>query len=319
MHRRVLLAGLTAAPLAARAQAWTPDRPLRLLVGFAAGGSTDVTARLVAQALGERLGQPVVVENRPGAGGNIAAEAAARATPDGHTLFMAVSGILAANQALYRSIPFDPVRDFAPISQVAFIPNLVVVNAQSPVRDLASLIAHARANPGRVTYGSAGNGTSLHLAAALLGARAGVELVHVSYRGGAPATTDLLSGKIDMTASPLVEVIAHVQAGRLRPLAVTTARRSALLPEVPTVAETLQGFEVALWNGLVAPAATPAAAIRRLATEAMAALRSSDLQSRLAEQGSEPAPSTPEEFSAFIRTEIPRWTEIVRVSGATAD
>jgi tripartite-type tricarboxylate transporter receptor subunit TctC len=323
MHRRrpLLLAAASAAlPSAARAQAaWAPERPVRLIVGFAAGGSTDVTARLVAAALSERLGQPVVVENRPGAGGNIAAEAAARAAPDGHTLLMGVSGILAANPALYRNLPFDPVRDFAPISQIAFIPNVVVVHPDLPAADLAGFVAHAKANAGRVHYGSAGNGTSLHLAGALLAARAGLALVHVPYRGGAPATTDLLSGKIQMLASPLVEVVAHVQAGRLRPLAVTTARRSPLLPDVPTVAETIPGFEVALWNGLLAPAGTPPPAIARLAAEAAAALRGAELRNKLAEQGSEPAPSTPEEFARFIRAEIPRWTEIVRLSGATAD
>ena len=323
MHRRLLLllAGTAAIPpLAARAQApWAPERPVRLLVGFAAGGSTDVTARLVAAALSDRLGQPVVVENRPGAGGNIAAEAAARSAPDGHTLFMGVSGILAANPALYRNLPFDPLRDFAPVSQIAFIPNLVVVHPDLPVSDLAGFIAHAKANPGRVHYGSAGNGTSLHLAGALLAARAGLALVHVPYRGGAPATTDLLSGKIQMLASPLVEAVAHVQAGRLRPLAVTTARRSPLLPDVPTVAETIPGFEVALWNGLLAPAGTPAPAVARLAAETAAALRGEELRRKLAEQGSEPAPSTPEDFARFIRAEIPRWTEIVRLSGATAD
>ena len=324
MHRRRLLLAAPSAALlpsaAARAQAaWAPERSVRLLVGFAAGGSTDVTARLVAAALGERLGQPVVVENRPGAGGNIAAEAAARAAPDGHTLLMGVSGILAANPALYRNLPFDPVRDFAPVSQIAFIPNLVVVHPEVPAADLAGFSAHAKANPGRVHYGSAGNGTSLHLAGALLAARAGLALVHVPYRGGAPATTDLLSNKIQMLASPLVEAVAHVQAGRLRPLAVTTARRSPLLPDVPTVAETVPGFEVALWNGLLTPAGTPAPAIARLAAETAAALRGEELRRKLAEQGSEPAPSTPEEFARFIRAEIPRWTEIVRLSGATAD
>ena len=323
MRRRDLLLavpGLAATAKAARAQpAWAPERPVRLIVGFAAGGSTDVTARLVAAALGERLGQPMIVENRPGAGGNIAAEAAARSPPDGHTLFLGVSGILAANPALYRTLPFDPLRDFAPISQIAFIPNLVVVNPDLPVRDLAGFIAYAKAEPGRVHYGSAGIGTSLHLAGALLAARAGLSLVHVPYRGGAPAATDLLSNKIEMLASPLVEVIANVQAGKLRPLAVTTARRSPLLPEVPTVGETIPGFEIALWNGLLAPAGTPIAALARFAAEAATVLRSDELRRKLAEQGSEPAPSTPEEFARFIRAEIPRWTEIVRLSGATAD
>ena len=325
MRRRTLLAALAAAPAAyersARAQApvWAPERPMRLIVSFAAGGSTDVTARLIAQALSERLGQPVVVENRPGAAGNIGAEAAARSAPDGHTLFMAVSGIMAANKALYRKLPFDPERDFTPISQVAFIPNLVVVHPEVPANNLAELIAYAKANPGKLNYGSAGAGTSLHLAAPLLASRAGIEMVHVPYRGGAPAATDLLAGKIHVIASPMVEVITYVQAGKLRPLAVTTAHRSPALPEVPTVAETLPGFEVALWNGIVGPAGMPQAAVARLSTEIGSVLRTPEMRRKLAEQGSEPAPSTPEEFAAFIHAEIPRWAEIVRISGAVLE
>ena len=319
MKRRSLLAVVAALPCPALAQSWAPERPVRLIIPFAAGGSTDVTARLVAQALGDRLGQPVVAENRPGAGGNIGAEAAARATPDGHTLFMAVSGILAANKALYKTLPFDPLRDFAPISQVSVIPNLIVVNPELPVRDLPGLIAYAKARPGQVNYGSAGSGTSLHLASALFAAKAGIALVHIPYRGGAPAATDLMAGKIQMIASPLVEVIGAVQAGQLRPLAVTTPHRSALLPEVPTVGETIPGFAIPLWNGIVAPAGTPIPAVNRLSAEIGAALRSDALLRRLAEQGSEPAPSSPEDFANFIRAEIPRWAEIVRLSGATAD
>ncbi|MCB4822012.1 Bug family tripartite tricarboxylate transporter substrate binding protein [Roseicella aerolata] len=321
MRRRLVLGSIAGLLLAraARAQGWAPERPLRLVVPFAAGGSTDVTARLVAQALGDRLGQPVVVENRPGAGGNIGAEAVVRAAPDGHTLLMGVSGILAANRALYRSLPFDTLRDFAPISQVAVIPNLIVVHPDLPARDIAGLIDHAKRNPGKVFYGSAGSGTSLHLAAALFAARAGVEMVHVPYRGGAPAATDLIAGKIQMLASPMVEVIGAVRAGQLRPLAVTTAKRSALLPEVPTVGETLPGFEIPLWNGILAPAGTPPEAIARLSAEIRAALQSEELRRRLLEQGSEPLPSRPEEFADYLRAEIPRWAEIVRISGATAD
>lgn len=321
MDRRSLLAAMAALPAApALAQPrWAPDRPVKVVVPFAAGGSTDVTARLVAQALSDRLGQPFVVENRPGAGGNIAAEFVARSAPDGYTLFMASSGILAANQALYRTLPFDTLRDFAPITQIAFVPNLLVVNPSVAARSPADLIALARAQPGQVNYGSAGAGTSQHIAGALLAARANIQLTQVSYRGGAPAVTDLLGGRIQMIFSPLVEVIAHVQGGRLRPLAVTTTRRSALLPDVPTMAETIPGFEVALWNSLVAPTGTPAAAIARIAEESIAALRTPDMRARLAEQGSEPVGSTPAEFAAFIRAEIPKWTEMVRLSGATAE
>ncbi|MCO6418677.1 tripartite tricarboxylate transporter substrate binding protein [Siccirubricoccus sp. KC 17139] len=324
MQRRHLLAGLGALALpaaqrAARAQGWAPDKPLRLIVGFAAGGSTDLTARLVAQALGERLGQPVVVENRPGAGGNIAAEATARAAPDGYTIHLVTSGVMAANKALYRSLPFDPLKDFAPVGQVAFIPNLIVVNPELPVRNPAELIAYAKARPGQVNYGSAGAGTSLHMAAALFAARAGVEMVHIPYRGGAPAATDLIAGKIQMIASPMIEVLGAVKAGQLRAIAVTTAKRSPALPEVPTVAETLPGFEIALWNGLGAPAGTPPAAIQRISAELLTALGDPTTRQKLTEQGSEPAPNTPEQFADFIRTELPRWAEIVKISGASVD
>lgn len=321
MDRRSLLAGaaaIMAAPAVAQTR-WVPDKPVRVVVPFAAGGSTDVTARLVATALADRLGQPFVIDNRPGAGGNVAAEHVARSAPDGYTLFMATSGILAANQALYRSLPFDAVRDFAPITQVAFVPNILVVNPGVPANTLAELVALARARPGQINYGSAGSGTSQHIAGALFAARANLELQHVPYRGGAPAVTDLVAGRIQMIFSPLVEVIAQVRANQLRPLAITTANRSALLPEIPTVAETVPGFEVALWNSLLAPAGTPPAAVARIAEESAAALRTPELRARLAEQGSEPVGSTPDQFAAFIRTEIPKWTEMVRLSGATAE
>jgi tripartite-type tricarboxylate transporter receptor subunit TctC len=260
-----------------------------------------------------------VVENKGGASGIIGTQQVARADPDGHTLLVTLSGFLVTSPALFNSLPWDPVKDFAPVAMVAMVPNLIVVNPDLPVQDIPGLIAHAKANPGRLFYGSAGSGTSLHLAGALFCARAGIEMVHVPYRGGAPAATDLIAGKIQMIASPMVEVLAAVQAKQLRPLAVTTAHRSAVLPDVPTVAETLPGFEIALWNGIVAPAGTPQAAIARIAAEIGAVLRGGPLPARLAEQGSEPAPDSPEEFASFIRAEIPRWAEIVRLSGATAD
>ncbi len=319
MKKRTLLSLLATAPFVARAQSWAPDKPIKLVVPFAAGGSTDITARLLAQALGDRLGQPMVVENRPGAGGNIGAEAVARAAPDGQTLFMATSGIIGANKALYRTLPFDPVKDFAPISQVAFVPNMLVVGPSMPATSIAELIARVKARPGEVTYGSAGIGTSQHMAGALFAQRAGLNMIHVPYRGGAPANTDLVSGKIDFIMSPLVEVLPQIRAGTLKPLGVTTLRRSPLFPDVPTIAETMPGFEIALWSGLMAPAGTPVAAVQRLGAETAAALRAAALRDKLAEQGSEPVGSNPDEFASFIQTDIPKWTEIVRLSGATAD
>lgn len=321
MNRRSLIAGIAAlgAVRPALAQGWTPDRPIRLVVPFAPGGSTDVTARLVAEAIAPKLGQPAVIENRPGAGGNIGSEAVARSAPDGHTLVMGTSSTHATNVALYRSLPYQPLRDFAPVSQVAFIPNLLVVNPEVPARDLPALIALAKAQPGRLNFGNAGSGTSQHLSAAMIASKAGIEVTHVSYRGGSPAVTDLLGGKIQAMAAPLVEVIAHVQAERLRAIAITTARRSPLLPAVPTIAETIPGFEVALWNGIFAPAGTPPAAVLRISAAIAEALRTDEMRAKLAQQGSEAVGSTPEAFATFIATEIPKWAELVRISGATVE
>ncbi len=326
MNRRSFLAGSAlataagASPSTAGAQAaWTPDRPIRLVVPFAPGGSTDTAARIVGQALGQRLGQTVVVENRPGAGGNIAAEHVARSAPDGYTLLLTTSSITATNVWLYRSLPYHPVRDFTPLSQVSFIPNLVVVHPDVPARTLPEFITYAKANPGKLNYGSAGAGTSLHLVATMFCTRAGIQMEHVPYRGGAPAAMDLLSNKIQLIASPMVEVLNYVEAGRLRPLAVSTARRSPRLPNVPTIAETLPGFEVALWNGIKGPAGLPAPVKARLGAEIAAAVRSEEVSSRFLEQGTQPVGSTPEEFARFIEAEIPKWGELVRIAGVTPD
>lgn len=320
MNRRALLALPAAAllPAAASAQTW-PSGPVRAIVPFAPGSATDTVGRLLGEGMRASLGQPVVVENRAGANGLIGAEAVARAAPDGHTLVMGTSSTHATNPALYRNLPYQPLRDFAPVGQVAFIPNLLVVNLEVPARDLPSLIALAKARPGTLNFGNAGSGTSQHLSAAMIASRAGIEVTHVAYRGGAPAVTDLLGGKIQAMAAPLVEVIAHVQANRLRAIGVTTARRSSLLPEVPTIAETIPGFEVALWNGILAPAGTPAAAVLRISAAIAEAMRTDDMRAKLAQQGSEPVGSTPEQFAAFIAAEIPKWAELVRISGATVE
>jgi tripartite-type tricarboxylate transporter receptor subunit TctC len=311
---------LAAVLLAAAAQAQTawPTKPIKILVGYAAGGSTDVTARIIAQALSERLGQPVIIENRPGAAGNIAAEAAAKADPDGYTLTMSTSSTFATNPSLYKTLPFNVQTDFEPIALTAFIPNLLVVNPSVPANNVAELIAYLKANPDKVNFGSSGNGSSQHISAALFNALAGVKMAHISYRGGAPAVTDLLSGQVQVVFAPLVEVLQHVRAEKLRALGITTAKRSSLLPEVPTIAESLPGYEVRLWNGLIAPAKTPPDIIDRINRAAIDALRSSEVKAKLAEQGSEPVGNTPAEFKAFIDSELVKWKRLVEISGATA-
>lgn len=301
----------------AHAQTVWPAKPIRMVVGFAPGGSTDVTARIVAQALSERLGQPVVIENRAGAGGNIGADAVAKADPDGYTLLMATSSTFAANPNLYKSLPFDVQKDFAPITVTAFIPNLLVVNPSVPANNVAEFIAYLKASPDKLNFASAGNGTSQHLSGELFNSLAGVRMTHVAYRGGAPAVSDLLGGQVQVIFAPLVEVIQQVRAEKLKALGITTARRSPLLPEIPAILETLPGYEVALWNGLLAPAKTPPDIIDRINRAAVDALRSPEVKAKLAEQGSEPVGNTPAEFSAFIASELVKWRRLVEISGAT--
>ena len=301
----------------AHAQTAWPGKPIRLIVGFAAGGSTDVTARIIAQALSDRLGQPVVVENRGGAGGNIGADAVAKADPDGYTLLMATSSTFAANPNLYKSLPFDVQKDFAPITVTAFIPNLLVVNPSVPANNVADFIAYLKANPDKLNFASAGNGTSQHLSGELFNSLAGVRMTHVAYRGGAPAVSDLLGGQVQVIFAPLVEVIQQVRGEKLKALGITTAKRSPLLPEIPTIQESLPGYEVALWNGLLAPAKTPPDIIDRINRATIEALRSPEVRAKLAEQGSEPVGNTPAEFKAFIESELVKWRRLVEISGAT--
>ena len=313
---RALTLGTALLAAAAHAQTAWPTKQIRILVGYAAGGSTDVTARLVGQALSERLGQPVIIENRPGAGGNLAAEATAKADPDGYTLLMATSTTIATNPSLYKSLPFDVQTDFAPVTLTAFIPNLLVVNPSVPANNVPDFIAYLKANPGKLNFGSAGNGSSQHIAGELFDSLAGVRMIHVPYRGGAPAVNDLLGGQVQVVFAPLVEVLQQVRADKVRALGITTAKRSPLLPDVPPIAETLQGYEVTLWNGLLAPAKTPPEIIDRINRAAIDALRSRELRAKLAEQGSEPVGNTPVEFKSFIGSELVKWRRLVEISGA---
>jgi len=323
MMRRLFVLALTLAiacsAAAVHAQPAWPTKPIRILVGYAPGGSTDVTARIIAQALSERLGQPVIIENRPGAAGNIAAEAAAKAEPDGYTITMSTSSTFATNPSLYKSLPFDVQNDFAPIALTAFIPNLLVVHPSVPAGTVTELIAYLKANPDKVNFGSSGNGSSQHISAALFNALAGVQMAHISYRGGAPAVTDLLGGQVQVIFAPLVEVLQQVRAGKLRALGITTAVRSPLLPDVPTIAETLAGYEVRLWNGLLAPAKTPPEVIDRINRATIDALRSSEVKAKLAEQGSEPVGNTPEQARQFLDAEIAKWAKVINTAGVKAE
>jgi len=319
MRRHIALAWLFAIGLLGvtpgHAQTW-PTKPIKIVVGFAAGGSTDVTARFIAQALSERLGVPVIVDNRPGAGGNIAADAVAKAAPDGYTLMLTTSTTHATNPSLYKRLPFNVRTDFAPITLTAFIPNLLVINPSVPAGSVPELITYLKANPQKVNYGSAGNGSSQHLAGALFNSLAGVQMGHVPYRGGAPALNDLVGGQIQILFSPLVEALQHVRSSRLKALGITTSKPSPLLPAVAPISEHLPGYEITLWNGLLAPAKTPPQIIERINRATIDALRSDDMKEKFAGQGSEPAGNTPDEFKAFIEAELEKWRKLVEISGA---
>jgi tripartite-type tricarboxylate transporter receptor subunit TctC len=319
-RRHLALIGATLAlPGIARAQTDYPNRPIRMIVGFAAGGGTDITARTLQPKLQQLLGGTIVIENRPGAGGNVATELAVRAAPDGYTLLMGTIAALAINPTLYRGLSFNPQTDLAPISQAGSILNVLAVPADRPWRSMAELIAAAKARPDSINYGSSGIGGAGHLAGALLDQMAGIRTVHVPYRGGGPMMTDLVSGKVDYAFATAPTAIPHIESANLRPLAVPTTVRSPLLPQVPTVAETLPGYEGGNWYALVGPRGLPQPIVDRLATAMRQTLADAEVRRHLATHGVEPTPSTPEELARFIRDETAKWAPIIRASGAAVE
>ncbi len=319
---RVLLVAAMALPAVANAQAATayPSKPIRLVVPFPAGGSLDVVARAIGQKLTEAWGQPVVIDNRPGAGGNIGADLVAKSAPDGYTILEGALSTHAVNVSLYAKMPYDPVKDFAPITLVAVTPNVLVLNTSFPVNTVPELLAYARTNPGKLSFGSGSNGSAGHLAGELFKTEAGVDMVHIPYKGGAPALQALLAGDTQLMFDNLANSAAQIKAGKLKALAVTTAKRSALMPELPTLSETgLPGFDIYTWWGFMAPAGTPKAIVAKLNTEVKRILASPEMKAFFAQQGAEPAADTPEEFAALIKSEIDKYARIVKQSGAKVD
>jgi tripartite-type tricarboxylate transporter receptor subunit TctC len=315
--RFILLAIAFSLAMPAAAQSY-PTRPVRFIVGFTPGGGVDINARLLAAKMSESLGQQVVVENKPGAGTNIAAEYVAKSPPDGYTLFFN-SAAFAINLALYKPPPYA-LADFAPVSVFSESVNLLVVSPSLPVKSLQELIALAKSQPKTLNYSSAGSGTTQHLAAELFKLRSGTEIVHIPYKGSAPALTALIAGEVQLSFSNTVAIAPHVRSGRLRALAVAGARRTDVLPDVPTMKEAgLEGVEVPLWFGLLAPAGTPRPVIHLLAEGVASAARSPDLRHKLIDQGAEPIGNTPAEFQRQLRDEVARWMEVVKVSGAKAE
>jgi tripartite-type tricarboxylate transporter receptor subunit TctC len=315
---RFLVAAIVMSSSLAHAQAY-PDRPIRIVVPYAAGGAVDIVARTVGQPLGEALKQPVIVDNRPGASANIGMEMAAKAKPDGYTLLMASNGI-ATNMALFPSLAFDGQRDFAPVARIGYAPLVIVVPASSPAKSLKDLIAMAKAEPGKLTYASAGNGSSGHLAGELLKSTAKIDVLHVPYKGGAPAITDLLGERISFMPINPVEVLPHIRAGRLRALAVASDKRFPLLPEVPTASEAgLPGYEATVWWGLVAPATTPQVIVHQLNAETNKALADPSVVGRLNELGVILTPGTPEQFAAFVKSQTELWAGVIKSAGIRPD
>ena len=297
--------------LGAAAQAY-PTKPITIVVPFAAGGTTDILARLVGQYLTTELGQPVVVDNKAGAGGNIGGALAAKAPADGYTLFMGTVGTHAINAALYKKMPFDHVKDFAPLSRVANVPNLLVSHPSQPFKTVPEMIAYAKANPGKINFGSPGNGASPHLSGELFKSMAKVELTHIPYKGSAPAVSDLLGNQIAIMFDNMPSVIPHVRSGKLRAIAISTAKRSPELPDVPTIAEAgVPGYEAVSWFGLFAPAATPKPVLDKLSTALSKVLANPEVQKKISAQGGETVNETPAQFAAFIRSETTKWGKVL--------
>ena len=304
----------------ANAQAY-PSKPIRLVVPYPAGGPLDIMARAIGQKLTEAWHQPVVVDNRAGAGGNIGADLVAKSAPDGYTLLMGAVATQAINPALYSKIPYDPIKDFAPVALVAQVPNILVVNPSVPVKSVKELIEFARAKPGTLNFASGSTGSTGHLAGELFNTMAGVKMVHIPYKGAAPAMADLLSGQVQLMFDNLASSLPNVKAGKLRALAVTTLARSPAMPDLPTIAESgLPGFDLTTWFGLLVPAGTPHDIVVKLNAEIVRALNSKDMRERLEKMGAEPPPdNTPEHFAAFIRSEAAKYAKVVKASGARVD
>jgi tripartite-type tricarboxylate transporter receptor subunit TctC len=318
--RRILVALLIAITtfvwLAPASAADYPTRPVNLIVAFTPGGPSDVLARIIGKKLGELLGQPFVIENRPGAGGNIAAQAVARAAPDGYTLLMGNNSILATNASLYKTIGYDAEKDFAPISLIGSQANILVVNPTLPVNTMAELIALAKAKPGQLDFASSGYGAAAHLSGELFKAQAHVDIVHVAYKGAAPALQDVIAGHVQMMFATAASVVGHIKDGLVRPLAVTTPKRTAILPDIPTVAELgIPGFDATTWHGLVAPAGTPRDIIEALNRATVAALNDAATRTALSDLGVDVQSSSPAEFSDYIKAEIPKWRAVVQAAG----
>jgi tripartite-type tricarboxylate transporter receptor subunit TctC len=314
----LMLATLVVPASITHAQSY-PTRPIKIIVPYAAGGAVDIVARDVGQPLAEALKQPVIVDNRPGASANIGMQMAAKSAPDGYTLLMASNGI-ATNMALFPNLAFDGGRDFAPIARIGYAPLVIVVPASSPAKSLQDLIAMAKAEPGKLTYASAGNGSSGHLAGELLKSSAKIDVLHVPYKGGAPAITDLMGERISFMPINPVEVLAHIRSGRLRALAVASDKRLPLLPDVPTVAEAgLAGYEASVWWGLVAPAKTPPEIVRQLNAETNKALADHAIAGKLSELGVVITPGTPEQFAAFINSQTQLWAGVIKSAGIRPD
>jgi len=313
-----LATALAGSASVALAQAY-PVKPIRLVVGFTPGGGVDINARLLQPKLTEYLGQPVLVDNRPGAGTNIANEHVAKSPPDGYTLLISTATV-AINMSLYKKVPYDTLRDFAPVSLFSMSPNILVVHPSVPARNVKELIALAKSRPGQLNYSSAGSGTTQHLSGELFKLRTRIDIVHVPYKGSAPSLTALVGGQVEMTFANIPAIFSHVKAGKLRPLANLGPKRSEQLPEVPTMKEAgVTGVEVVVWYGVLAPAATPRDIVAKLADAVARAARSPDTRQRLIDQGAEPVGNTPEEFGKLLREEVTRWAEVVKVSGARAD
>jgi tripartite-type tricarboxylate transporter receptor subunit TctC len=307
------------APVMADAQGY-PTRPVKLVVPFPPGGSLDIAGRLIAQRLSETWGQAVVVENKPGAGGNIGADFVAKSAPDGYTILLGALSTHAVNPNLYAKMPYDAAKDFAPITLIATTPNVLVVNAALPVNNVREFIAYTKANPGKLAFGSGSNGSAGHLAGELYKVETGTDAVHIPFKGGAPATQALLAGDTQFMFDNLANAMAQVKAGKLKALAVTTAERSKLVPELPTMAEAgLPGFDISTWYGLFAPAGTPATIVAKWNADVTRILNTPDVRAKFMADGAEPAPDTPEQFAQMIARELAKYARIVKLAGAKVD